>query len=69
MTTLTDLFGLKGHCALVTGASSGFGIEFADMGRLGRPEEVRAALLFLVSPAASYVTGSTVFVDGGYTAW
>lgn len=42
---------------------------FTPMGRLGRPEEVRAALLFLVSPAASYVTGSTVFVDGGYTAW
>ena len=42
---------------------------FTPLGRLGRPGELRAALLFLVSPAASYVTGSTVFVDGGYTAW
>jgi len=40
---------------------------FTPLGRLGR--ELTAALLFLVSPAASYVTGSTVFVDGGYTAW
>jgi len=42
---------------------------FIPLGRCGRPGELRAALLFLVSPAASYVTGSTVFVDGGYTAW
>jgi gluconate 5-dehydrogenase len=42
---------------------------FTPLGRLGREGELRAALLFLVSPAASYVTGSTVFVDGGYTAW
>jgi gluconate 5-dehydrogenase len=42
---------------------------FTPLRRLGRPGELRAALLFLASPAASYVTGSTVFVDGGYTAW
>jgi NAD(P)-dependent dehydrogenase (short-subunit alcohol dehydrogenase family) len=42
---------------------------FIPLGRGGRPGELRAALLFLVSPAAGYVTGSTVFVDGGYTAW
>jgi NAD(P)-dependent dehydrogenase (short-subunit alcohol dehydrogenase family) len=42
---------------------------FTPLGRLGRPGELRAALLFLVSPAATYVTGSTVFVDGGYRAW
>jgi NAD(P)-dependent dehydrogenase (short-subunit alcohol dehydrogenase family) len=42
---------------------------FVPLGRLGKPGELRAALLFLVSPASGYVTGSTVFVDGGYTAW
>lgn len=43
--------------------------SFIPLERLGRPGELTAALLFLVSPAASYVTGTTVFVDGGYTAW
>ena len=43
--------------------------QFVPLGRLGRTGELTAALLFLVSPAASYVTGSTVLVDGGYTAW
>ena len=43
--------------------------QLTPLGRLGRPGELRTALLFLVSPASGYVTGSTVFVDGGYTAW
>ncbi|HET9872700.1 MAG TPA: SDR family oxidoreductase [Propionibacteriaceae bacterium] len=37
------------------------------IGRLGRAEEVAAAVLWLCSPAASFVLGTTLPVDGGYT--
>lgn len=38
------------------------------LGRMGRPEEVAAAVVFLASAEASFVTGSSLMVDGGYTA-
>ncbi len=39
------------------------------LGRLGTAEEAAAVIAFLASPAASYVTGTTIVVDGGVDAW
>jgi NAD(P)-dependent dehydrogenase (short-subunit alcohol dehydrogenase family) len=38
------------------------------MGRLGQVEDVLGAVVFLASPAASLITGTTIMVDGGWTA-
>lgn len=49
--------------------------EFAErvlsripLGRIGQPDEVAAAVLFAASPAASLITGTSILVDGGFTA-
>lgn len=39
------------------------------MGRLGEPAEVAAAAMALADPRLTYLTGTSLFVDGGYTAW
>jgi len=40
----------------------------ASLGRYGQPDDIAAAVAFLVSPDASYITGATLNVDGGQSA-
>ena len=42
-------------------------VRRTPIGRLGKPEEVAWAIVFLASDEASYITGHTLFVDGGWT--
>ena len=72
-------YGIRSNCVSVgTVASEGLAqygdvvaewVETIPMKRLGEPEEVASVIAFLVSDAASYVTGSVVCVDGGADAW
>jgi NAD(P)-dependent dehydrogenase (short-subunit alcohol dehydrogenase family) len=49
-------------------AFSDWVLQRIPMGRLGSVEEVACTILFLVSPAASLITGESLAVDGGWTA-
>ena len=43
--------------------------ELIPMGRMSRPDEYPATVLYLLSDASSYMTGATVILDGGRTIW
>ena len=76
LATLYGRDGIRANCIVPHGVFNNhpekFQANFArmsPMGRMCRPDELRGPFVFLASDASSYVTGATVVVDGGWTAW
>lgn len=44
-------------------------LEDIPLGRFGSPDDIKGLVLLLTSPAGNYITGQTLVVDGGQTAW
>ena len=44
-------------------------IDHTPMGRLGAPEDLLGTLLWLVSPASAFVTGTVIPIDGGFSSF
>ncbi len=51
------------------GENRKFLIQRIPFGRFGNPEEMVGVAVFLASDASNYITGDTVFIDGGYSLW
>jgi NAD(P)-dependent dehydrogenase (short-subunit alcohol dehydrogenase family) len=43
--------------------------ERTPMGRWGQPEELEGTVIFLASKASDFITGQTIYIDGGWTIW
>jgi NAD(P)-dependent dehydrogenase (short-subunit alcohol dehydrogenase family) len=46
-----------------------FIVERTPMGRWGQPDELAGLVIFLASHASDFITGQTIFIDGGWTIW
>jgi NAD(P)-dependent dehydrogenase (short-subunit alcohol dehydrogenase family) len=46
-----------------------FIVERTPMGRWGQPDELAGVVIFLASKASDFITGQTIFIDGGWTIW
>jgi NAD(P)-dependent dehydrogenase (short-subunit alcohol dehydrogenase family) len=47
----------------------GVWFDWTPLGRPGKPEELGPLAVFLASEASSFMTGSTILIDGGYSVW
>ena len=68
--------GIRVNCLSPAGVYDGQPPEFVKrlsnlipMGRMAQPDEYKAAVVFLVSDASSFMTGANVIIDGGRTCW
>lgn len=76
LATLYARDGIRVNCIVPHGVDNNHPKKFRDnfaklspLGRLCAPKELRGPFVFLASDASSYMTGSTLVVDGGWTAW
>lgn len=76
LATLYGKKGIRANCIVPHGVYNNHGAEFVEnfsemtpLSRMCRVDELRGPFVFLASEASTYMTGSTLVVDGGWTAW